>query len=94
MELADTTRIEAPRLRERLEALRRRPRPQRSEARSARRSPRRDDEPLPDEPPPGGADEDPPVGVPRFAPIRDGVETETIRLVIHQPEVAFRCSTR
>ncbi len=88
MELADTARIEAPRLRERLEALRRRPRPQRSEERSARRSPRRDDEPLPDEPPPGGADEDPPVGVPRFAPIRDGVETETLRLVIHQRDVA------
>lgn len=86
MELADTARIEAPRLRERLEEVRRRPRERPTGTRASRRAPER--EPLPDEPPRWGTDEDDTAPVAQAPPIRNGVETEALRLLIHQRDVA------
>ena len=75
MQLADTCRIDAARLRERLEVIRRTPKP----IEVAGRRPRGDAQP--DEP----ADGPPPH---RLPPLRDGVEQEALRLAIHHPELA------
>ncbi len=76
MDLADTCRIDAGRLRVRLEDIRRNPRPKPA-ARPDRRS---REEPLPEEP--GGP------APRRLPPLRDGVEQEALRLAVHHPEVA------
>jgi DNA primase len=74
MELADTCRSDPDRLRDRLEVIRRTPRP-------PAEPPRRHRDEGPPEPPDGPA--------PRRLPeLRDGVEQEALRLAIHQPEVA------
>jgi len=75
MQLADTCRIDAARLRDRLEVVRRTPRPPPEPTRRHR------DDPLPEAPPDG-------PGVRRLPPLRDGVEQEALRLAIHQPELA------
>ncbi len=95
MQIADTCRIDADRLRERLEQVRRQPRPVAEPTQRRRRSAEREHEggwgegePLPEERP--GEDDH---GAPRApsAPVpelRDGVETEALRLVINDPSVA------
>ena len=75
MQLADTCRIDAARLRSRLLEVRRNPRPPEPVRRRFR------DDPAPDEPPDGPAPR-------RLPPLRDGVEQEALRLAIHHPEVA------
>ena len=76
MGLADRCRIDAGRLRSRLEELRRAPR--RSQPRSARD--RRE--------PSSAAEPTEPVGRPSFPPLPEGVEREAVRLRIHHPELA------
>jgi DNA primase len=101
MSLADRCRIDAARLRERLEELRRAPRPEPVEHDRGRKG-RRDesgwsrDEPLPPEPPEWGSewsgeDEAPPSAGPAAAPpVRDGVETEALRVAINNPDIAAK----
>lgn len=99
MTVADRCRIDAARLRERLEELRRAPRPRPDERPSPRR--RSDegawsqDEPMPTEPPEWGGewhgDEEPPPpssSQRTVAPVRDGVETEALRVAINNPDIA------
>ena len=74
MQLADTCRIDAARLRNRLEEVRRTPRP-------AEQPRRNRHEPPPEEPPDGPAPR-------RLPPLRDGVEQEALRLAVHHPELA------
>lgn len=102
MTIADRCRIDAARLRERLEQLRRAPRPAPQERAGRQRvgSPssggsrddRWGDEPLPEEPPEWGGDEGPPPDLDRSAgrrpPVRDGVETEALRVAINNPDIA------
>ena len=89
MQVADICRIDADRLRERLEQVRRQPAPAAATTRTRRSSEREqsrgwgDDEPLPEERP---GEED--HGTPRrsSAPVpelRNGVETEALRLVLN-----------
>jgi len=93
MQIADVARIDADRLRERLEQVRRNPtpvattRPRRSQERE-RSGGWGDDEPLPEERP---GEEDHGGGRSRstaMPELRDGVETEALRLVINDPSVA------
>lgn len=102
MQVADTCRIDADKLRERLVALRRAPR-RRAPADERRPRERRsrdhhdDGAPAYEGPPPGEdrswAHDEEDVGggggsrVPARPPVRDGVETEALRLALHQPEV-------
>lgn len=92
MNVADRCRIEPARLRERLEQLRRAPRPEPARQQPTRGARGRDDEPLPPEPPEWGTEDDAPpeydhrhVTVP---PVRDGVETEALRVAINNPDIA------
>jgi len=97
MQLADTCRIDAVRLRERLEQVRRQPRRDAAPATASRqRRPTErehvggwdDDEPLPEERP-GEDDHGAHRPASRSVPeLRDGVETEALRLVINDPSVA------
>lgn len=92
MNIADRCRIDPARLRERLEELRRAPRPRPAADDRPRRRESPSDEPLPEEPP-EWADEDapPPDDERRTAPpVRDGVETEALRVAIHHPEIGER----
>ena len=73
MDLADRCRVAPDQMRERLEHVRRNPRPTPQERR------RPDD----DGPPPEA-----PGSTRRLPPLRDGVEAEALRLRIHHPEVA------
>ncbi len=98
MQIADTCRIDADRLRERLDQIRRNP--ALAQTNGSRQQPegrRRpsgassggwgDDEPLPEERPgedDGGAGPGPSRGIP---PLRDGVETEALRLVLNDSSV-------
>ena len=105
MQIADVCRIDADRLRERLDQVRRAPKPAPEPTRSRRSSERRpteregpggwgDDEPLPEERPgeddhgggSGGGGRR--VASAPIEPVRDGVETEALRLVINDPSVA------
>ncbi|MBS1837973.1 MAG: DNA primase [Actinobacteria bacterium] len=75
MQLADTTRIDPTRLRERLDQIRRSPRPARAEPAPRRRFD------VVDEP----AEE---RTAPRLPKLGDGVEREALRLAVSSPEVA------
>lgn len=94
MQVADACRIEADQLRSRLAAIRRRPR--RAPAKEERRTRRRDraggdGAPAYEGPPPGEEQawaEEAPAAPPR-PPVRDGVETEALRLVVHRSEAAL-----
>ena len=103
MQVADTCRIEPAQLRERLAAVRRRPRrnaPAPGERRQGRNErgrddPRRDGAPAYEGPPPGEeqswSDESATGATdarPR-PPVRDGVETEALRLALHHPELSL-----
>ncbi len=94
MQIADICRVDADRLRERLEHVRRNPAPAAPTTRPRRAQERErsggwgDDEPLPEERP---GEEDHGGGGRRAAEVpqlRDGVETEALRLVINDPSVA------
>lgn len=76
MELADACRIDAPRLRSRLEDVLRSPRPTRSQEHRRHRGDGPSD-PLPDE-----------RTAPRLPSLGDGVEREVLRLAVNSPEVA------
>jgi DNA primase len=73
MDLADRCRVAPDQMRERLEQVRRAPRP---EPRERRRGP---DAAAPPEEPPGPR---------RLPPLSDGVEREALRLRIHHPDIA------
>ncbi len=100
MSVADRCRIDPAVLRERLEKVRRSPRPEQSSAdtrRSAARRPGRDSgdgwpdgEPLPEEPPEWGDDVRREAGQAsrRQRPVRDGVETEALKVAINNPAIA------
>jgi DNA primase len=94
MSVADRCRIDPARLRERLEQLRRAPRPEPTRQRAVRGDHARDDEPLPPEPPEWGTDEDAPPesdrGPSTPPPVRDGVETEALRVAINNPDIAAK----
>jgi DNA primase len=93
------TRLEEVRRRPRRAEVEAQGRPRRERG-SDRRPTFGDGEPLPEEPP-ESHDEEPPVDagrrdgpehrpVPRRPPVRDGVETEALRLAVHHPDVAER----
>ncbi len=91
MSIADRCRIDAGRLRERLEELRRAPRPAPAVEERPRRRESASDEPLPEEPPEWADEDGPPEDHQRAAPpVRDGVETEALRVAIHHPEIGER----
>ena len=53
----------------------------------------REDEPLPSEPPEWGGDDGPPPDVhvvPAVPPVRDGVETEALRVAINDPDISAK----
>ena len=106
MQVADTCRIEPAQLRERLAAVRRRPRRSNvapGERRNGGGEPSRDrsgahsspDVPSYEGPPPGEEQawsEEPSAGGARARPrppVRDGVETESLRLALHHPELSL-----
>jgi DNA primase len=78
MELSDTCRIDAGKLRNRLEVVRRTPRPAEPDPRTRRRQ-------VQD---PGDAAVDLTDRRPTLPPLREGVEREAIRLRLHHPDVA------